>query len=176
VTWDYCFRNKKILHSIGIGIVTVSIIFFGGFNALVAASANQKIVSRRGVLYGLKEDRALKFLINNTTPGDYVYVHPYYPMYYFLADVRNPTRYSAVYYCSDAQAKEVIENLKSKRVKYVLSDKMISIAHLQTWFPKYEHPTGGDLRLEQYLKDHYEVIGAENGFDILQRREDKLAK
>ena len=175
VTCDYCFRNKRILRSTGIAIITVSIIFFGSYNALVAASANQKIISRRGVLYGFKEDRALKFLIDNTTPGDYAYVHPYYPMYYFLADVRNPTRYSTVYYCSDAQAKEVIENLKSKRVKYVLSDKVISIANLQTWFPKYEHPTDGDLRLEQYLKDHYEVIGAENGFDILQRREDKLA-
>ena len=173
--WDYCFRNKKRLQSIGIGLVAVCIILFSSFNVIVAASANHKIVSRRGVLYGFKEDLALKFLIEKTTPGDYAYVYPYYPMYYFLADIRNPTRYSVVYHCSEAQSDEVIRDLERKLVKYVLLDKVLSIENFKTWFPQYEHPTRGDLRLEQYLKDQYEIIGMENGFNILQRREDKPA-
>jgi len=44
------------------------LILFGSYNALIAASANQKIVSRRGVLYGFKVDNALKYLIEKTNP------------------------------------------------------------------------------------------------------------
>jgi hypothetical protein len=177
VIWDYCFRNKRILKSIGIGIVTVSIIFFGSYNALVTVSANQKIVSRRGVLYGFKEDPALNFLIEKTIPGDYVFVYPYYPIYYFLANIRNPTRYNILIgnFHTDAQFNEVIEDLKRKHVKYVLWDILVSGANLKTWFPQYEHTAKGTLHLEQYLEDHYEVIDVKNGFEILQIREDKLS-
>jgi hypothetical protein len=175
VIWDYCFRNKRVIQSIGVGIVTISIISFGSFNALDAAKANQKIVSRRGVLYGFKEDLALEFLIDKTIPGDYVFIHPYYPMYYFLADIRNPTRYSILLgnYNTDVQFNEVIEDLQSKHVKYVLLDTLISGAKAKTWFPQYKHTSKGSLRLEQYLEDHYKVIDMKNGFNILQHLENE---
>jgi hypothetical protein len=173
--WDCCFRNKPIFQSVGIGIVSVSIVLFACFNLLAPANANQKIESRRGVLYGFKEDSALKFLTENTAPGDYVFVHPYYPMYYFLADIKNPTRYSVSYYCSDGQADEIIGDIKRKSVKYVLWDNVVSGANLKTWFPQYDRPSDGDLRLEQFIKDRYQVIGTGNGFDFLQRRKDQTA-
>jgi hypothetical protein len=177
VTWNSCFDTKRGLRNFGLGLITFCLILFGSFNMLIALSANQEIVSRRGTLYGFKEDPALKFLIEQTKAGDYVFIYPYYPMYYFLADVKNPTRYSILLYHinTEAQFNEVIENLQHKPVKYVLWDTLVDGPNLKTWFPQYEHPPKENLYLERFLEDHYAVIAVENGFRILRRREDKLA-
>ena len=46
-----------------------------------------------------KDDAALRFLLGDEIArGDYVLVYPYYAMYYFLADVKNPTRYGELIY------------------------------------------------------------------------------
>lgn len=176
VIWNYCFENKKFLKILGFSLLTMSLVLFGSFNALIALSANEKIVSRQGILYGFKQDLALKFLIEHTKPGDYAFVYPYYPMYYFLADVKNPTRYFTLIsnFHTDAQFNEVIEDLKRKPVEYVLWDTLVSGATLKTWFPQYERSSEGSVHLERYLEDHYEVIGKENGFKILRRKDEKL--
>jgi hypothetical protein len=174
VTSYYYLKNKIFLKSFGVGLIAGSLIFFGSFNALKALSANQEIVTRRGILYGFKEDAALKFLIVNTNPGDYVFIYPYYPMYYFLADVKNPTRYSILLYHINTatQFDEVIQNLKQKQVKYVLWDTLVAGSKIKTWFPQYEYPSDENLHLEQYLKESYQVIGMENGFRILRYKEE----
>ena len=99
-------------------------------------------------------------------------------MYYFLADVKNPTRYSILLYHinTEAQFDEAIRALEQKQVKYVLWDTLVAGSNLKTRFPQYEHPPKENLHLEQYLEDHYEVIGMENGFKILQRRGPAFSK
>jgi hypothetical protein len=173
VTCIYYLENQRLLKSLGVGLIIGCLIFFGSFNALMALSANQEIATRRGILYGFKEDTALKFLIANTKPRDYVFIYPYYPMYYFLADVKNPTRYSTLLYQmnTEAQFDEVIQNLKQKRVKYILWDTLVAGEKLKTWFPQYEHPSEEKLLLEQYLNVNYKVIGTANGFRILRQKE-----
>ena len=172
VLWTYCFRSKYNLQFFGICFVLLTVILFGYFNIRSSASADHPIATRRGTLYAHQEDLALKFLMDNTVPGDYVFVYPYYPMYYFLADIRNPTRYSVTYYCSIGQADEMIRDFQNKPVKYVLWDKVISGKKFKTWFPQYDQPSDGDLRLEQYILDHYQVIATGNGFDILKRQDE----
>ncbi len=173
----YYFDNKRFFKFFGVGLITSCLILFGSLNALVALSANQKIVTRRGILYGFKEDPALKFLIEHTKPGDYTFIYPYYPMYYFLADVRNPTRYSILLYHmnTEAQFDEAIKSLEQKQVKYILWDTLVSGSNMKTWFPQYQQPSEENLYLERYLKEHYQVIGLKNGFRILRLKEDKLA-
>jgi phage shock protein PspC (stress-responsive transcriptional regulator) len=177
VTWSYCFSKKKFLQSIGINFIIMCIILFGSYNAFIATSANQKIVSRRGVLYGFKEDNALKYLIEKTNPGDYAFVYPYYPMYYFLADLKNPTRYTLLigHFNTEIQFNEVIENLKKKHVKYILWDTLVSGENLKKWFPAYENTSKGNLHLEKYIEDSYETVYMENGIKILRRFEDRLS-
>jgi hypothetical protein len=177
VTWNSCFDTKRGLRNFGLGLITVCLILFGSFHTLIALSADQKIVSRRGLLYGFTQDPALTFLMGQTNPGDYVFIYPYYPMYYFLADVKNPTRYSILMYHINtaAQFDEVIQNLKQKQVKYVLWDTVVDGSKIKTWFPQYEHPSEENLLLEQYLKKNYQVIGTANGFRILRCQEDGLA-
>lgn len=174
ILWNDCLNNKRIIKLMGISIVSVCVIFFGSYNAIIAASANKKIVSRRGVLYGFKDDPALKYMIENTVPDEYVFVYPYYPMYYFLAQVRNPTRYSVLigHYNTDTQYEEVIEDLKNKCVKYIFWDTLVSGVNLKTWFPQYKHTSKGNHLLEQYFEEYYTMVGLENGFKILQRLKD----
>jgi 4-amino-4-deoxy-L-arabinose transferase-like glycosyltransferase len=174
----YYLDNKKLFESLVVGLITCCLIFFGSFNALIALRANQKIVTRRGILYGFKENPALKFLIEHTKPGDYAFIYPYYPMYYFLADVKNPTRYSILLYHinTEAQFDEAIRALEQKQVKYVLWDTLVAGSNLKIWFPQYKQPPKDILHLEQYLEDHYEAIGTQNGFKILRRRGPAFSK
>jgi hypothetical protein len=169
--WRY-LDAKRLFKILGVGLIVVSLFLFGSFNLLIAASANHKITCRRGVLFGQKEDPALKFLINHTKPGDYVFIYPYYPMYYFLADVKNPTRYSILLYNinTTAQFNEVIEELKQKQVKYIFWDTVLAGSNIQKWFPQYTEPPKEDLHLEGYIENHYELIDIQNGFRIMRLR------
>lgn len=164
-------KDRRFFKSLALGLVICSLTFFSTFNALFALNAKQKISTRRGTLYGFKEDSALNFLIEQTKPGDYAFIYPYYPMYYFLADVKNPTRCTTLMYAfnTDIQFDEAIRDLDKKQVKYVLWDSLVAGSNLTTWFPRYEHPSETNLSLEQYLQEHYEAIDIRNGFRILRR-------
>jgi hypothetical protein len=130
------------------------------------------MATRKGDVYAFKEDSCLKFLNENTKPGDYVFVYPYYPMYYFLADVRNPTRYSILMYNinTELQFAEVIDDLEEKEVKYVLWDTMINGQKLAKWFPEYKHPVRENQVIENYLEKNYWILTIKNGFRIMQRK------
>ena len=178
VIWNYCFNRRNLLKYSAIGLITACVILSGSFSVVICSDPNYKVVTRRGVLYGFKEDLALKFLIEHTKPGDFAFIYPYYPMYYFLADVKNPTRYSILLYHinTEAQFNEVIKNIEQKKVKYVLWNTEMSGSNLKILFPQYMQPSKDNCHLEQYLEDHYEVIGMENEFKILRRRGPAFSK
>ncbi len=113
----YYLDNTRIFKYVVVGVITCCFICLGSLNASITIGANQKIVTRRGTLYSFNEDPALRFLIEHTSPGDYVFIYPYYPMYYFLADVRNPTRYSILVYNmnTETQFDEAIISLSKNR-------------------------------------------------------------
>jgi len=106
--------------------------------------------------------------------GEYVFVYPYYPMYYFLAGIRNPTEYSILMYNinTEAQFHKAISDLDRKKVRYILWDTYVEGQNLKTWFPQYEHPSRNNLEIERYIETHYEVQEIRNGFKIMQRREE----
>jgi hypothetical protein len=120
-----------------------------------------------------KDDAALRFLNITIPQGEYVFVYPYYPMYYFLADLRNPTRFSTLVYNynTDSQFDEVIDDLSRKRVRYILWDTVVEGKNLTTWFPQYRHPAEERLKLEKFLQTHYEQKAVLNGFRVLLRKE-----
>jgi hypothetical protein len=92
-------------------------------------------------------------------------------MYYFLANVRNPTRYSILLYHNNTaeQFDEVIRDLEAGQVRYVLWDTLVAGGNLTQWFPGYVDPPADQQRLERYLDDHYTVVGVKNRFRILRR-------
>jgi len=169
----HCFSNKRVLYGLIIGILSLGFFSLAAFNAAMATSANHSQSTRRGNIHVFKEDGALDFLLKNTKPGEPVFIYPYYPMYYFLADVKNPTRYSILLYHinTEIQFNEVIQDLEKAKVKYVLWDTLVSGSNLSIWFPQYRQPDEDSLILEKYLHEHYEVLAVKNKFKIMQRRE-----
>jgi hypothetical protein len=155
------------------GALTACVLLFASPPWVFALGAQSRIHTRRGAVLASSEDAALRFLNESVAQGEYVFVYPYYPMYYFLADVRNPTRFSILLhnYNTESQFDEVVNDLRRKRVKYVLWDTMVDGKNLTTWFPAYRQPPEERLRLERFLRSHYEEIGNKNGFRILERRE-----
>ena len=93
----------SVRHS-GVRVLTVSIVLFAAFNALVARAAQTRMVTRRGAVYTFADDAALEFLDRQTQPGEDVFVYPYYPMYYFLSGTTNPTRFSILLYHNNTDA------------------------------------------------------------------------
>lgn len=167
-----CFSNIKVLYNLIIGLVILGFLSFATINAAIASTANHLISTRRGHIYCPKGDEALDFLLQKTKPGEPVFIYPYYPMYYFLADVKNPTRYSILMYQTNTedQFHEVIKALEKEKVKYILWDTFVSGSTMKTWFPQYRQPPEEKLILEKYLREHYEVVAEKNKFKILRRR------
>lgn len=139
--------------------------------ALIANTAQTTVETRRGVVHMFERDEALDFLHTHVAPGDSVFVYPYYPMYYFLANIRNPTRYSILMYHinTEDQFNEVIEALDRERIRFVLWDTFVAGENLTRWFPGYREPPADQQLLERYLTEHYQVVGIKNRFRVLER-------
>ncbi len=160
--WRYGFR-----------VLAVAMVLFAVFNALVAQAARTRMVTRRGAVYAFAEDAALDFLDRHTEAGEPVFIYPYYPMYYFLSGTTNPTRFSILMYNmnTDSQFQEAISALERAKVRYVLWDTLVDGPNLKQWFPSYRQPPLEQLKIEPYLKDHYDLIGIKNGFRVLRRKD-----
>lgn len=165
-------QKRRLLRTIVLAIMLVSLLTSGIFNLAKASSAVSKTASRRGVLFSNYTDEALNFLDNTLNEGDYVFIYPCYPMYYFLANLRNPTRYNSLFYGYNTkkQFKEAIKSLEQKKPEYILLDSIVEGRRLVRWFPYYKHPNGKDLVMEQYIMNKYKLIGTKNGFRIMKRK------
>lgn len=149
-----------------------SLLLNGVAGATAALGFKTPIHSRHGTLLGRHSDVALQFLLTHTKPGDYVLVYPYRPIYYFLADVRDPTPFTVMVYNGDFAAfREAVRDVETKNVRYVLWDSVFSGLGLRQVFPAYKDPPPGKLVMEPYLESHYRQIAFANGFRILERKE-----
>ncbi|MFL6351608.1 MAG: glycosyltransferase family 39 protein [Bryobacteraceae bacterium] len=150
--------------------ITLGVVLLGSFK-LAECWPSYKIETRRGTVLDVTQDDALGFLNNTVAQREWVFVYPYYPMYYYLADIRNPTRLSLLiyHYNTAAQFEDVIQGLESKHVKYVLWDTVVDGANLRTWFPAYVQPPHDQLKLERYLRLTYNLVSIKNRFRILRR-------
>ena len=168
----YYLHEKHCIKNVICACISICVIFFGSYNAFVALNAKEKIMTRKGALYSFKQDDCVQFLIQNTEEGDFVFVYPYYPMYYYLASVRNPTRYSILMHHINTRAQfyEAINDLENKAVKYVLWDTLVEGQNLKKWFPNYQQPPKQDLEMEQYLKKNYQILTIKNGFRIMKKK------
>jgi hypothetical protein len=130
--------------------------------------------SRRGDYRAVRRDEALEFLESNLSPGQTAFIYPYYPMYYFLANLRNPTRYSTLMYGinTEAQFRQAIDAIEADRTRFVLWDDSVSGQRLTTWFPNYRLPDLQQQQMERYLESRYSIIGVKGGFRILERKPD----
>lgn len=62
-----------------------------------------------------------KILRENPPSNKYMFIYGFMPMYYFLTDTKNPTRFDFIPPLSRAEEEEIINNLLEKDVKIVLT-------------------------------------------------------
>jgi hypothetical protein len=153
-------------------LLVTCVLVLAALLGLIASAARTSVQTRRGTVAMLKSDDALQFLQDNVPAGGNVFVYPYYPMYYFLADVRNPTRFSLVMYHMNTreQFQEIIQALESAQVEFVLWDTTVAGEKLTQWFPGYTPPPADEQLLEAYLESKYKLVSIKNGFRVLQRK------
>jgi hypothetical protein len=152
-------------------VIAICVVLNGTVDIAGAMSAHTVIHSRRGTLLAQKPDDALNFLLTHTSPGEYVFVYPYAPVYYFLGGVRNPTRLSVLMYTGSANwlFNEAVLDLEKKKVRFVLLDTTLAGDTLTELFPSYHPPPPNQQIVEPYLESHYHQIDFKNGFRILER-------
>ena len=145
---------------------------FAIFMLLLALRPGTQIDTRAGTVHVFEKDEALEFLDREVDRKEPVFVYPYYPMYYFLADVKNPTRYSILMYHinTGSQFEESIAALQGQCVRYILWDTFVSGESLTLWFPGYQDPPAESQALDRYMQANYEQVALKSGFRILRRR------
>ena len=153
-------------------LLAVPGLVWGGALVIGAMRANVRVETRRGPVFVEKRDEALEALLSTTPPRSRVFVYPYYPMYYFLADLVNPTRYSILEYGynTEEQLREAADDLVMRRVELVLSDTVVSGENLSAWFPGYRPPPPEDQLIEKVLDARYEEYSRKAGWRFLRLR------
>jgi hypothetical protein len=172
VVWD-SVGHRALVKKLMPAIVAVPLVFVATNKGLYAAAARTEIMTRRGPIVLPQDDAALRFLLSGeVTRGEYLLVYPYYPAYYFLADIRNPTRFGEMMYGPGSRPyfDEAIAAIEAKKVKYVLWDTLVAGENLREWFPAYQVPPKNEQWMELYFEEHYEQISELNGFRLLKRR------
>ncbi len=163
-------QKKKFLRQAAVAVMAC-VILSGAVDMLAVLGCRIPIQTRRGTLLARESDSALEFLLHHTRAGDEVLVYPYRPVYYFLADLRNPTRLSCFMYGNGTEPlfREAVRDIDRQKVRYVLWDTVFSGENLRSIFPSYRVPPPNQLIMEPYLESHYRQVGFENGFRILER-------
>lgn len=138
---------------------------------LVLAVYAHPTTTRAGQVSLSNPDPVLTAIDEHVPPGGDLFIYPYSPMYYFLSNTHNPTRYSFLVYNYDTteQFEEVIRALDQRRVKYVLWDKHVQDNLIGVLFPK-AHPR--QLIIEPYLESHYKPIWVHDGVSLMERKND----
>ncbi|MDQ1469878.1 MAG: hypothetical protein QOJ99_1358 [Bryobacterales bacterium] len=161
------------LRKVVMGTLAMGLIVFGTLHFISEGRGSQTVETRLGPVRNISNDEALRYLCTAVAKREFVFVYPYSPIYYYLADVGNPTRFSILLYGYNTpdQFDEVIRNLEEKRVRYILWDTKLYGEKLRALSPAYRHPSGDNLKLERYFSSKYDDVAMKGDFRILQRRQ-----
>lgn len=156
---------KRAVLAVALGTILMGITTLNG-----DLHARQAVPTRRGTLFAQRGDEVLAFLLSHTRPGDYAFVYPYSPMYYFLADLRNPTPLNVIVDQRDNRLiEETITGLETKKPRYALADTKLLGDGIRTMFPGFRPPAPKDRVIDRYIDAHYHQVAFEDGFKILER-------
>lgn len=140
------------------------------FNLFLALSAHP-VTTRVGKVWVFKSIPGLDALQARVHPGDEIFAYPYCPMYYFLSETTNPTRYGGLLYNFNTpeQFADSVSVLEQRRVRYVLWDTHFQAKEVNALFPASGRVLPGDLVMEPYLKSHYKVVWADENTRLMER-------
>lgn len=100
-----------------------------------AVTAPHKLTTRRGALTTTARDTVIDYVQARVQPGEPMLVYPYLPLYNYLTETSSPTRYE--YFQpgmnTTQQAKEMVADLASRRVPWVLFEPSFSEKIPNSW-------------------------------------------
>ena len=102
-----------------------------------------------------------------------MFAYPYCPIYYFLTETTNPTRFSFLMYGynTPSQMDEVKRVLEAHRVKYVVWNSSFETDGVNSFFPGSKLVRPEDLVIEPYLESHYKVVWVDGGTRVMERNQ-----
>jgi hypothetical protein len=158
---------------IALQVLTICAVCLAGFNLFLVLSARSE-ATRVGSVALLRPDPILELLNSKTAPKDNVFVYPYCPMYYFLSDTTNPTRYDSLIdeFSTASQFQEVIGVLNARRVMYVVWNTGFEDKSLGLFFPAVKRVRSDQLIMEPYLESHYRTVWADKTMRLMERKSD----
>lgn len=139
------------------------------FNLCVVSTAQTRIATRRGTVYNHQTDTVLEYLNAHVRPGEEIFAYPFRPMYYFLLDARNATRYSFFMpgWNTESQLKEVVDTLEQKKIRHVIWDDSYESRRTAWAFPRKVKTV---QIVEPYLKEHYMTVYSSSGVRVMERK------
>jgi 4-amino-4-deoxy-L-arabinose transferase-like glycosyltransferase len=144
---------------------------------LIVALVARPMATRVGEVHVSAYDPVLTAIDEHVPPGGEILIYPYSPMYYFLSNTSNPTRYSAFSYNFKVRSQfvldEVIRNLDQHKVKYVLWDKPMEdrIGDLITPSMPLKR-----FLIAPYLESHYKPVWVHDDVLLMERKNDDPAR
>ncbi len=125
-----------------------------------------------------EEAPALRALLGKVAPGESLYVHPYRPLFYFLTQARNPTRFSylAPGMMSDAEANAALESLAHDPPAWLLYLWIDAEDYLRI-FPSADPQRVHYRAIEAWIASRYSTDLADvAGYQLLRRTTGKGAR
>jgi hypothetical protein len=105
----------------------------------------------------------VKYIKQETKPDEPIYVFPFCPMYYFLADRLSPVKYPVAHTVTKAHREEVLRKLDEEKVKLIVykSNPPVQCVTTETRYPE----------INEYIFKNYEVEKEIGDTLILKRKE-----
>lgn len=170
-------RGTTALSRVALVTLATSTCVLGVCN-LTAVLTAHTVSTRAGnvaMFHGGEEFPALNAHLD---PGEEIFAYPYCPSYYFLTQTTNPAPFSILQsgYNTADDARVVIRILESRKVKHVIWDTNFKDRSLALVFPAALGLPDDLAPLETYLRSRYQPIYSRNGFQILERNHEPIAK
>jgi hypothetical protein len=128
------------------------------------------VATRRGTLLARQDDAVMNFLLSHTQAGDYVFVYPYAPIYYYLAALRNPTPLNVIVDQRETRPiRQSIQGLEAKKPRFVVQETKLLGDRMRTLFPGFKPPPPAERVIDRYVEAHYHPVLSVEDFKILER-------
>jgi hypothetical protein len=160
--------SKVVLQSL-----TISAICLAGYNLLFLLYTHP-LQTRVGTVTTFREEKLAKLLEQKTQPGEEIFTYPYCPIYYFLTETINPTKYSFLmyHYNTTSQFKETVQILQRHRVRYVVWNRHFQDVAANRFFPSAGKMDPTPQIIEPYLESHYRQIWADENNRLMELKSD----
>ena len=140
-----------VLFSLIISSLAMSDMYTNG-SILIRFTNTTSVSTPKASFYTTKEEAAhihkiIDIIEAETKKDEFIYIMQYYPMYYFITERRNATKYYFLeaYVYSEEKQRDVVKELEDKKVKFIISGP--------------NHPETPEATvLNEYLNEHYKVI------------------